>query len=83
MSIGGPLCAAMDHLMNIPGYGKKVERIVRDGLTRSSWPKFLHPYPLSEKHFLVAAQLRPGSLWGVYLVDTFDNEWEDYAAYYR
>ena len=60
-------------VQRIPGYGKKVERIVRDGLTLSSWPKFLHPYPLSEKHFLVASKPTPQSLWGIYLVDVFDN----------
>ncbi len=38
-----------------------------------SWPKFLHPYPLSQKQFLVACQPTPQSWWGIYLVDTFDN----------
>ncbi len=60
-------------LQRIPGHGKPVEPIIRDGLTRSSWPKFLHPYPLSERHFLVACKPTPQSLWGIYLVDTFDN----------
>lgn len=60
-------------VQRIPGYGKKVEPIIRDGLTISSWPKFLHPYPLSEKYFLVACKPTPQSLWGIYLVDVFDN----------
>ncbi len=60
-------------VQRIPGHGKEVEMIIRDGLTRSSWPKFLQPYPLSAKHFLVAARPTPQSLWGIYLVDTFDN----------
>ena len=38
-----------------------------------SWPKFLHPFPLSEKHFLVSCKPTHDSLWGVYLVDVFDN----------
>ena len=38
-----------------------------------SWPKFLHPWPLSDKYFLVAAQLNKQTNWGIYLVDTFDN----------
>ncbi len=38
-----------------------------------SWPKFLHPWPLNEKYLLVAAQPSPESLWGIYLVDVFDN----------
>ena len=60
-------------VQRIPGHGKKVEAIIRDGLTNSSWPKFLHPYPLSERHFLVSCKPTPQSLWGIYLVDTFDN----------
>jgi formylglycine-generating enzyme required for sulfatase activity len=60
-------------VQRIPGRDEKVEPIIKDGLTRSSWPKFLHPYPLSEKYFLVACKLSPQSLWGIYLVDTFDN----------
>ena len=60
-------------VQRIPGYGQKVEPIVRDGLVNGSWPKFLHPYPLSEKHFLVSAKPTPKSHWGLYLVDVFDN----------
>ena len=60
-------------VQRIPGYGKKVEPIVRDGLVNGSWPKFLHPYPLSEKYFLVSAKPTPKSEWGLYLVDVFDN----------
>ena len=60
-------------VQRIPGYGKKVEAVLKDQLVDDSWPKFLHPYPLSEKHFLVASKPRPDSLWGIYLVDTFDN----------
>ncbi len=60
-------------VQRIPGHGKKVEMIIADGLTLSSWPKFLHPYPLSEKHFLVACKPTLQSLWGIYLVDIFDN----------
>ena len=47
--------------------------IVRDNLVGDRWPKFLHPYPLSEKYFLAAAQLDAQSPWGIYLVDVFDN----------
>ena len=60
-------------VQRIPGHGTKVKRIIRDGLTRESWPKFLHPYPLSDKHFLVASKPTPRSEWGIYLVDVFDN----------
>ncbi len=60
-------------VQRIPGHGKKVEPIIRDELIRHSWPKFLHPWPLSDKYFLVSAQPREGANWGVYLVDVFDN----------
>jgi formylglycine-generating enzyme required for sulfatase activity len=60
-------------VQRIPGYGKKVERVLADSLVNSSWPKFLHPYPIDEGNFLVAAQLSEGSNWGLYLVDVFDN----------
>ncbi len=60
-------------VQRIPGFGQKIEPIIRDGLVEGSWPKFLHPYPLSEKYFLVSCKPTPSSHWGIYLVDTFDN----------
>jgi len=60
-------------VQRIPGHGKKVEAVLKDRLVDDSWPKFLHPYPLSEKYFLVACKPWPESLWGIYLVDAFDN----------
>jgi hypothetical protein len=50
-----------------------VAPLIEDKLTQFSWPKFLHPYPLSEKYFLASCKPTPDSLWGVYLVDVFDN----------
>ena len=69
-------------VQRIPGHGVKVEStsdpkyessLIMDTLVEDSWPKFLHPYPLSDKYFLVACQPTPQSLWGIYLVDVFDN----------
>jgi len=60
-------------VQRIPGRGKKVHPILRDRLVDESWPKFLHPFPLSEKYFLVSAKPTPKSHWGIYLVDVFDN----------
>lgn len=60
-------------VQEIPGRGKRVEPLIRDNLADGVWPQFLHPYPISEKYFLVSARLTPGSLWGIYLVDVFDN----------
>ena len=60
-------------IQRIPGWGKKVEGSHAEGLTRNSWPKFVHPFPISQKHFLVAAMPEHGALLGLYLVDIFDN----------
>ncbi|MEI7728615.1 MAG: SUMF1/EgtB/PvdO family nonheme iron enzyme [Verrucomicrobiota bacterium] len=60
-------------VQKIPGYGKKVEMVFKDQLTVGVWPKFLHPYPLSEKHFLVSCKPAADALWGLYLVDIYDN----------
>ncbi len=60
-------------VQRIPGYGRPVQSIILDGLTAGSWPKFLHPYPLSDKYFLTACKPTPGSRWGIYLADVFDN----------
>ena len=60
-------------IQKIPGRGKSVETIIRDSLVNKSWPKFLHPYPLSDKYFLVASQPNQKSPWSIYLVDVFDN----------
>ncbi|HPP54855.1 MAG TPA: hypothetical protein PK777_18005, partial [Thermoguttaceae bacterium] len=60
-------------VQRIPGRGRKVEPKIEDNLVDNSWPKFLHPFPLNEKYYLVAAQPTPKSLWGIYLVDVFDN----------
>ena len=60
-------------VQEIPGRGKTVEPIVRDRLVDGVWPQFITPWPLSAKYHLVAAKLRPGALWGLYLADVFDN----------
>ena len=60
-------------VQRIPGRGKPVEAKMVDQLVDASWPKFLHPYPLSDKYFLAACKLSPQTPWGLYLVDVFDN----------
>ena len=60
-------------VQRIPGFGEKVEPVILDGLISTSWPRFLHPYPLGEKYFLVSCRPAWDALWGVYLVDVFDN----------
>ena len=60
-------------VQRIPGWGKKVTPVISDNLVGGSWPRFLHPYPLSDKYFLAAVQPTPSSRIGLYLVDVFDN----------
>ncbi|MHC4328226.1 MAG: SUMF1/EgtB/PvdO family nonheme iron enzyme [Planctomycetota bacterium] len=60
-------------VQRIPGRNARVDPLIEDKLTLETWPKFLHPWPLSEKYLLVACKPRPQDLWGIYLVDTFDN----------
>jgi formylglycine-generating enzyme required for sulfatase activity len=69
-------------LQRIPGWGQGVlwgdglhkdSPLISDNLVDASWPKFLHPFPLNDKYFLVSCKPTPDSLWGIYLVDVFDN----------
>ena len=69
-------------VQRICGGGRPVRPLIEDKLTEHSWPKFLHPMPLADpaggllgagKYFLVSAKPTPTSLWGIYLVDVFDN----------
>ena len=61
-------------VQTIPGYGKEVERVVADALYGKDWPKFVHPWPLSDKYFLVSARAQASQTeYALYLVDVFDN----------
>jgi formylglycine-generating enzyme required for sulfatase activity len=60
-------------IQEIPGYGKEVPATIEDRLVDGVWPLFLHPYPLSEKYFLVSCQPTAAAEWGLYLVDIYDN----------
>lgn len=57
----------------ISGRGDPIKPMVRDWLVENDWPRFLHPFPLSDKYFLVACQESKGRDWGIYLADAFDN----------
>ena len=60
-------------VQEIPHRGRAVEPIIRDSLVNGVWPQFIYPYPLSASYHLVSMKRDPGALWGVYLVDVFDN----------
>ncbi len=60
-------------LQEIPYRNREIEELVKDRLVDGVWPQFIKPSPLNDKYYLVAAKLTPESLWGIYLVDVFDN----------
>ncbi len=61
-------------VQEIPGYGKDVVGNVRDSMGDGVFPTFVYPYPLNENYFLVTMKHDRDSLWGLYLVDRFDNK---------
>ncbi|MCK5780926.1 MAG: hypothetical protein KAH04_07880, partial [Psychrilyobacter sp.] len=52
---------------------KDVNPAIMDELVEKIWPKYLHPYPLTDNSFLVASKTGPKSNWAIYLVDTYGN----------
>ncbi|MHC4501691.1 MAG: HzsA-related protein, partial [Planctomycetota bacterium] len=60
-------------IQRIPGWGKKVKAVTRDHLVRGVYPRFLMPFPIDDKYFLVACEPQRGYGWGIYMVDVFDN----------
>ena len=60
-------------VQRISGRGDPITPKVMDHLVKDDWPKFLHPYPISERHFLVSCWPNAKASWGLYLADVFDN----------
>ncbi|MCC7495473.1 MAG: SUMF1/EgtB/PvdO family nonheme iron enzyme [Fimbriimonadaceae bacterium] len=60
-------------VQRIPGRQQPVEPKIVDQLVNDSWPRFLHPWPLSAKYLLASGRRSEREPWGIYLVDTFDN----------
>lgn len=60
-------------VQEIPHRNRPVVELIKDQLVDGVWPQFIKPTPLNDKYFLVAAKLDPQSLWGLYLVDVYDN----------
>ena len=60
-------------MQEIPHRNRQVVELIKDELVNGVWPQFIKPFPLNDKYFLVAAKLDPNSLWGIYLVDIYDN----------
>lgn len=60
-------------LQEIPYRNRPIETLVKDQLVNGVWPQFIKPIPINDTYFLVASKLSPDALWGIYLVDRFDN----------
>ena len=65
----------------LPGWGQPIPARIEDYLYAGDWPRFLTPYPLGTnptkdgagKFFLTAMRASNEDLWGIYLIDIFDN----------
>ncbi|MFV1994332.1 MAG: SUMF1/EgtB/PvdO family nonheme iron enzyme [Verrucomicrobiales bacterium] len=70
-----------DRIRFLPGRRDFDAGVKIDKWYAKTWPKYLHPYPLSEaasnrgagNYFLVSMQPSRNAPWGIYLIDTFDN----------
>ncbi len=60
-------------LQEIPYRDREIEEVVKDRLVDGVWPQFIKPTPIDDKYYLVSGKLSPEGLWGVYLVDVYDN----------
>ena len=60
-------------VQEIPYRDSVITPIVKDQLVDGVWPQFIKPAPLDDKYFLVSAKMNDGGLWGLYLVDIYDN----------
>ena len=60
-------------VQEIPFSKRPIIPIIKDDMVGGVYPQFIKPYPIDDKYFLVTAKPSPTSLWGLYLVDIYDN----------
>lgn len=60
-------------IQEIPFRNREVIPEMKDRLVDGVYPQFSRPYPVNEKYFVVTAKPHANALWGIYLVDVFDN----------
>ncbi len=60
-------------VQELPFSTREIKPIVRDPMVNGVWPQFTKPRPVTDKYFLVSAKLTQNSLWGLYLIDIYDN----------
>lgn len=57
----------------LPGRHRDVTNPIIDMYATGQWPQFVHPYPLSDKYFVVSCKPEADAPWGLYLLDVYDN----------
>lgn len=65
----------------LPGWKQPIPERIEDYLYAGDWPKFLTPYPLGTnprddgagRFFITAMRGANDGLWGIYLIDVYDN----------
>lgn len=60
-------------IQEIPFRNREIIPEIKDELVDGVWPQFIKPTPLNDKYYLVAGKMNPKDLWGLYLVDVYDN----------
>ncbi|MEG1585578.1 MAG: SUMF1/EgtB/PvdO family nonheme iron enzyme [Bacteroidales bacterium] len=60
-------------VQELPFSKRPIVPIVKDRMVDGVWPQFLKPQPLNQNYYIVTAKLSPNGLWGIYLVDVYDN----------
>ncbi|MFI3294614.1 MAG: SUMF1/EgtB/PvdO family nonheme iron enzyme [Rikenellaceae bacterium] len=60
-------------VQEIPFGREPIKVVEEDEMVKDVWPQFTTPHPITDKYFLVTAKPSPNALWGIYLVDVFDN----------
>lgn len=60
-------------VQEVPFSKREIIPVVKDELVNGVWPQFIKPHPITDKYFFVTAKLSPDGLWGIYMVDVFDN----------
>jgi hypothetical protein len=56
-----------------PGRGKGITAARSDAYNHAKYPAAIHPFPLSDRYFLVACRPTWDRPFGIYLTDVFDN----------
>ncbi len=76
MVLFDPSISRFEHegmIHEFPLRGQAIDATIKDRLVDGVWPHFIHPMPLNDKYTLVSMKASQAGLWGIYLVDVFNN----------